>query len=377
MSANRVVHIQTKAVQAPLSPAQKKFNSLIKKIAAQKKTLADWQETIPRCQRDAQEKLEPLRQQLHEQQAKMVELLDQQFTSHKFTPNQAEKIAHIITETCEELISLNQRDDLKALFNKYSVEDFDAVDQASDAMAMDFMKAMFEQELGITMDDEAFDINDPQGTVERLHEKLRQQQAERDAQQTARQTRKKSAKQLAKEAQQAEEATNVSKSIQAIYRQLTSALHPDREPDPVERERKTELMQQVTVAYANKDLLKLLELQLAVEQIDQTKLNNIAADRLKHYNTILTNQLAELQAELELQEMRVRQMLGIAPYEPLYPKRLEIMLKDDIRNVEKTIEMAKIRLRQFQDVKNLKQWLKTYRIPDPNFDAVLQGFTPF
>ncbi|MGB3917044.1 molecular chaperone DnaJ [Thiothrix litoralis] len=374
---HKVVHIKTVAAQAPLSPAQKKFNTLIKKIDAQKQVLREWQETFAQCRQDAVEKLEPLRKTLHEHQADMVLLLDQQFTSHKFTPNQKDKLTHLITETCDELITLNQRDDLKAIFNKYSDDDFDTLDQESDEMALEMMKAMFEQEFGTTLDDVEFDIKDPQGTAERLAEKLKQQQEQAEQAAPKRPQPKKSAKQLAKEAKAAEEAANVSKSIQAVYRQLTSALHPDREQDPVERERKTELMQQVTVAYGSKDLLKLLELQLAVEQIDQSKLNNINAERLKHYNKILSDQLRELQEEVFLKESEIREMINASPFEPLSPKRMIGLLKQDMRTVQDMIARIQRDMRAFRDVKQLKAWLKGYRIPEPDFDPFFGDFPPF
>ena len=155
-------------------------------------------------------------------------------------------------------------------------------------------------------------------------------------------------------------------------------MHPDREQDPAERDRKTELMQKVTVAYGKKDLLQLLELQLSVEQIDQNNLNNIAADRLKHYNKILENQLQELQEEVMLVEMGLKDMMGIAPYERLSPKRLVMMLNQDIRTVREEIARIQHDLRVFKDVKQFKLWLKNYQIPaqeyDPFFD---EDFTPF
>ncbi|MCP5293050.1 MAG: molecular chaperone DnaJ, partial [Burkholderiales bacterium] len=195
----------------------------------------------------------------------------------------------------------------------------------------------------------------------------------------ARPQRKKSAKQLAKEAREAEEAANVSKSIQAVYRQLTAALHPDREQDPVERERKTELMQQVTVAYSNKDLLKLLELQLAVEQIDQSKLSSLSAERLKHYNKILSDQLAELQDEVMLKEEQIRMMLQLSPFEPLSPNRLVTLLKHDIQTLRAALKGIQNDLQVFQDVKNLKAWLKNFRLPQPEsgFDPFFDEFPPF
>jgi hypothetical protein len=377
MPAHKVVHIKTATAQAPLSPAQKNFNTLIKKIDAQKKILREWQETFEQCSQDAVEKLEPLRKTLHERQAELVLLLDQQFTSHKFTASQQDKLTHLITETCEELITLNQRDDLKAIFNKYSADDFDSLDQANDDMALEMMKAMFEQEFGVSLDDAEFDIKDPQGTAERVAEKLKQQQEHAEQETAKRPQPKKSAKQLAKEAKEAEEAANVSKSIQAVYRQLVGALHPDREPDPAERERKTELMQQVTVAYGNKDLLKLLELQLAIEQIDQSQLNNINAERLKHYNKILSDQLRELEEEVFLRESEVRRMLNSSPFEPLSPKRMVGLLKQDMRTAQDMIARVQRDLRAFRDVKQLKAWLKGYRIPEPDFDPFFDEFPPF
>ena len=377
MSDHKVVHIKTVTAQAPLSAAQKKFNTLIKKIDAQKKMLGEWQEAFVQCSQDAVQKLEPLRKTLHEHQADLVLLFDQQFTSYKFTASQQDKLTHLITNTCKELITLNQRDDLKSLFNKYSADDFDSLDQASDDMTLEMMKAMFEQQFGVSLDDAEFDIKDPQGTAKRLAEKLKHQQEQAEQETDKRPQPKKSDQQRAKEAKEAEEAANVSKSIQAVYRQLVGALHPDREPDPAERERKTELMQHVTVAYGNKDLLKLLELQLAIEQIDQSQLNNINADRLKHYNTILSDQLRELEEEVFLRESEVRLMLNASPFAPLSPKRMVGLLKQDMRTVQGMIARVQRDLRAFRDVKRLKVWLKGYRIPEPGFDPLFDEFPPF
>ncbi len=368
MPPTQIISIKAKEARATLTTAQKKFNGLIKKIDTQKKLLAEWQESLARCQQDAVTKLEPLRKTLGEYQAEMVLLLDQMFTRHKFTRSQQEKLAHLIRETCGELIRTHQRDDLKPLYNRYSAGDFDTQAREEETMAADFMKKMMQEEFGITLDDDdlAFDPRDEQSSAERLFEKVRQQQEEAEA---ARPKRKKTAKQLDKEAREQEEEAHVSKSIQAVYRQLVAALHPDREPDAAERERKTELMQKVTVAYGNKDLLQLLELQLAVEQIDQGKLNTIAEDRLKHYNKVLQNQLGELCEEVALMEMRIGTMLQVSPFEVLTPKRIARMLEADIRTVRKMIDRIQDDLRRLKDLQQLKQWLKDYRIPETEFDS--------
>lgn len=90
--------------------------------------------------------------------------------------------------------------------------------------------------------------------------------------------RKKSAKTLAKEAAKAQEEEQISLSIRGVPQ--TGQCAARYEPDPAERERKTALMQRANEAYANKNLLQLLELQLELEHIDAAHLANLAPERL-------------------------------------------------------------------------------------------------
>jgi hypothetical protein len=66
-------------------------------------------------------------------------------------------------------------------------------------------------------------------------------------------------------------------------------------------------------AYAANDLLTLLELQLQIEQIDAGHIAAANAQRLKHYNQVLKEQLDELRAEIEHVEMGFRLENGLAP----------------------------------------------------------------
>lgn len=359
----KVVRIEESQQQACLSPAQRKFNDLIQKINAQKKLLATWQETIPQCQQEITQKLTPLRDILYEHQAEMVAILDALYTTQKFTYTQQNKIEHLITHMCEVLINEWGRTDLKPLYSQYSGQNYDDATLENNEMVSELLKSMFKQKFGIELGDEEFDFSDPEGTSARLAEKMQERQA-----QESRPKRKKSAKQLAEEAREQEEEANISKSIQAVYRQLVAALHPDREPDPIERERKTGLMQRVTVAYGKKDLLQLLELQLSVAQIDQSKINNVSDDLLRHYNKILQSQLEELQQEVMLTEQHIREMIGLAPYERLSPKRLFTLLNEDTRRLQNQINSIQHDLMLFNDVKQFKSWLKGYRIPESEFD---------
>jgi hypothetical protein len=110
--------------------------------------------------------------------------------------------------------------------------------------------------------------------------------------------RKKSARELAKEAREKAAAESTTKSMRDVYRQLAKALHPDRIAQDEDYQSKNSLMQEVNAAYARHDLLTLLEIQLKIEQISQDNINNIALDKLKHFNAVLKKQFDELDGEL-------------------------------------------------------------------------------
>jgi hypothetical protein len=83
------------------------------------------------------------------------------------------------------------------------------------------------------------------------------------------------------------------------------ALHPDREPDPAEKARKTELLQRVTAAYERNELLTLLRLQLELERLDPAHLENLADTQLAPYNRLLREQVQELEQTLFSEQMEV------------------------------------------------------------------------
>jgi hypothetical protein len=57
-------------------------------------------------------------------------------------------------------------------------------------------------------------------------------------------------------------------SLRALFKRLALTLHPDRASQEADRERRTEAMKQVTQAYNDGDLARLLELEKAWEQSD-------------------------------------------------------------------------------------------------------------
>ena len=356
------VHIVSQNQQSTLSKSQKLFNNLIKKIDAERKRLVAWQTMIPLYHQKHASEFAPLTQTFNELRAELVRLFDKASAEKLFNKNDKAKLKDMISTIAAELIVENDDEDLKRIYNKHSGGDIDAeIKEEKSAM-----KAMMQDILGVDLGDDV-DFGSPESMMAHVGEKMRQkledeEQVRRDYQKRN-VKRKRSAKTLAREAKQEAEAQNISQSIREVYRKLASALHPDKEQDALERDRKTALMQRVNIAYNNKDLLKLLELQLEVEQINQAEINNMTEERLKYYNKILTEQSKELRMEVSAVSDFFRIRFNIAPDVSLSPETAIRSLEDDIKNIKKDISGLKDDLYLFQDLKNLKKHLKLYKIP--------------
>jgi len=370
-SSSQSLQINTSKQANRLTPAQKKFNTLIGRINRQRKRLAEWQEIMPIYQEEILRTFQPLRDSYAGFQAQMVELLDSHYVNNRFSRLQKEKVSHIIKDICVELINDHGRDDLKPIANRHSDIDFDDQQEQMKAMSGDVLRAMLEAEFGIDHGDIELDMDDPYGTAEKLGSILEEQQRQAEEQ---RPRRKKTARQLAREQREKEEESKISQSIRAVYRQLVGALHPDRETDPEEHQRKTDLMQKVTVAYKNRNLLQLLELQLTVEQIDQNAIDSINEDRLNHFNKILQRQSLELKQEIEEVELHMKAAGGLDPFESLTPKKLVSALRKDKKQLELAIFGIQRDLRLFKDIRKVKHWLKTYELPVELPDELFFGF---
>jgi hypothetical protein len=129
--------------------------------------------------------------------------------------------------------------------------------------------------------------------------------------------RRKGRRQLEKEKrmQHAEEVRK--KSIATIYRELAKVLHPDLEQDPERRQRKIVLMQELTVAYRNNDLHTLLRLELEWVQREAGNLDRLTEEKLAVYNQALTEQVAELERQLNVLPQHPRYHVLAVPGDPL------------------------------------------------------------
>lgn len=175
-------------------------------------------------------------------------------------------------------------------------------------------------------------------------------------------TSKKSTKELKREAKEQHDVKEMSKSIKDIYRQLAKDLHPDRIANDSELEYKTSLMKRVNIAYEKQDLLTLLEIQIEIQQINQNSINNLALNKIKHFNKILENQLDEL--EQEIYTFSGHFIINGAPMnKTANPKSILFALTHDISQVKTMLKDLSYDLSLWkQDIRYLKQYIKNMRI---------------
>ncbi|MDI3273997.1 molecular chaperone DnaJ [Pseudomonas sp. MDT1-16] len=345
-----------------LSAGQRKFNGLVKKIEKQRQTLLAWETATPIYIERWREEFIPQFHTFSQRSLELVQVLDELSERIKLSKTDRHTL---IQEICAQTLSLidsgNYTDEdkatLKALYNKHSGRDFDADASEGDELLKQGLQEIFGVDLG---DD--IDTLSAEEIAQKMHERLWTEQTAQQQQSTG----KKTASHLRQEA----DAAQASQSVREIYRKLASALHPDRETDPDERERKTVLMQRVNHAYGERNLLDLLQLQLEIEHISADTLDALPADRLKHYNQVLSEQLGKLQDEVFERELAFKQQFQLDPFDEVTPKNLAGKYQYQLnRLINDTEELNGLR-EELKDPKILKAWLKAQREYQKEMDAM-------
>lgn len=341
------------------SKLQQKFRRALQKVDRLKQQVRGWKEA--RADIDTEiSRYAAVMEQLRGLGRAMVGLLDRAYPDAVFSKADRKKLGQLICEIAGDLIDQGSHDDLKPLYNRYSRSDFDAEAAAADAESAAALRSMMET-FGMEFGDADVGSLDKLKafTEEQMRTAEEEAASEAAAEEERRARRRKSAKQQAAAARREAEQRSTGKALQDVYRALAKALHPDREQDPVERARKTEVMREVNVAYEAKDLLRLLELQLELERVEPGQADAIAEERLRHYIRILDEQARQLAVELEELELPFRLELGLAPSERIAPPAVIARVRGDAAEVRQQVATMERDLRMLGDTSRLKAWLKT------------------
>lgn len=342
-----------------ISKKQQRFNKLVKEAARLKEAVRAWSQALPEIHRGISEH-ERLLTGYRAVIADLIRLFDQVYAHRSLTKRERGYLRRILCDTARDLLEEDDSEELKEIYNRHSQRDFDAEVAGEDAAKARMMRAMLEQQFGFDFGGaEIRSVGElEEATLSQIDELSREAERHEQAAAERQVRRKKTARQAAAEVRRETARAQVGKALQEVYRKLAIALHPDREPDPEERARKTLLMQQINVAYEAKDLLQLLELQLRFEQIDEGQISGLADERLDRYNQLLAEQVGQLKEELAGIEMPWRMQLGLPPTGKLPPARVRARLQEDLREVAARTERAKRDREQLSDPRRLKAWLQ-------------------
>ena len=349
-AGNSATVLKLAAQDAQLSPAQQRFNQLLARIDKLKDQFAEMQVICDAHRPVYHQVLTPLRERHRQYMRDMVFFLDGRLQRKGLNARQKQIAADILCNLSMQLIAQGD-EEMKSLHDKHSSESLAQKEQA----AMMDMRDMIEDIFGepLTDDDSLDTVQDVlRAGMARLREA---EAAEQEARQQAQaRKRKPSATQLkARADQEAAETT-----LRKVFRQLASAVHPDRENDPVERDRKTVLMSEANAAYDRRDLVALLQIQLRIELTDTASIARMAEEKIVSLTVLLKQQAQELESELHKQRHDARREFSLKSYETVSVAHLRRSLRAEESSFERDLTAMQQDLQQLTDDKYLKRWLK-------------------
>ena len=341
--------------QVQLSPAQKRFNELLARIERLTHNLQRLQAWSDRHRHAHVQALHTAAQQMRALRKSLLLFLHDQLHSADLTAQQ-QRMARNKLRSLLDVLSPLADPQVQALADLYGDDGLDQEEAAELAEAAERVRAKIEAALGQPIDNPS-QYKTPEAMVAAgMRQWQRQQQADDERKAHKRAARKAKNKPVADQAEapQADDKT----TLRTIYRQLASALHPDREPDAQAREHKTALMSEVNAAYEKADLTTLMRLQMQVTQVDAKASSRLADDKLTAMCALLKEQVAALEDDLEQLQFRLSRELCIAVRadadEALMTQALQRMQADQRHEVD-TLEAD---LRRIAHEAELKRWLK-------------------
>jgi hypothetical protein len=347
--------VATVAIQpaAALTPAQKRFNTVLSRVS-QLSASIDTLEALSTQHRSSHlSAMAALQQQEDTARKNLLLYLDRCVQEAELTATQRRSATHIILGLCEALAHKNDGQVQDVFKQHHSEEDAQALAEEAREGA-EHAKAVFEDLFGQPLHG-ADDLHTAEAVFEAGLRQYREQQQRLEDKRQAKKAKKKPAARQLKDAQQKMDANT---ALRTVYRQLASALHPDREPDEAERLRKTALMSEVNAAYDRKNLSELLKLQLQLAQIDSMALSRMADDKLNAMCLLLKEQVDALEEDEAQAQFEIRHYLGVNALDHISAESLARALAIQLRDKAHEVDTLERDLRRIQNEAELKRWLK-------------------
>jgi hypothetical protein len=350
---------------AQLSPGQKRFNQLLAQAEMLARKIEATRHATDTHRALFSSRIHPLEKEHAALRREMALWLDGRLRKKGLTDKQ-KRIAREIVCGLAASLAIQGDEAMQALYDAHSPHSLADEEKAATQGLQQAMEDVFGESLGDgdatfqSMDDLMRAAMEKMQAADAAHQQAKSQ---RNAK------KKKSPAQLKKEDLAAAQAQDADGALRTLYRQLASALHPDRETDPHEQLRKTALMKEANAAYERRDLLALLQLQLRADLADGDKVATMAKEKLAAMTALLKERVAVLNRELYVLERQAIQEFDLPPYSPFSEASLRRGLVRQQQDLQGDIAMMQQDLVRVQDDTHLKRWLKDqHELAHDDFD---------
>ena len=338
-----------------LSAGQKRFNRLLQSIDKLKAQIAELQtlaDTFPSLYAST---LTPLRNQQRSYLRQMALSLDESLECKRLTAGQKSTLTEVLCDFCAGLAAAGD-EAMASLHDKHSPQSLREMAQQEAAAMSAVMKNMLGDRLDADLEDETLDPMVRMEALLRAAQELaahEEEEAQRHHHATA--SAKPPSAARRKAVQQEADAKTV---LRQVYRQLASALHPDREMEPAERLRKTALMSEANAAYGLQDLLALLHIQQRIALLEPGAIREMPETKIAAMTTLLKQQAIRLEHEMLDRREQLQQEFNLDFHQLPTAASLKKNLALQAQDLAYALAQMEDDLQMVQDDAGLKRWLK-------------------
>jgi hypothetical protein len=318
---------------------QAEVEALVREAAAWREAVARWQATVE----GLWQAVEPARRALHDAWRGWVGALDEALLQPGWTKGERAQLQALLHEAATALLAVAP-----------DAQASEALDRHAPGTARAARAAATPQPAPAPRDDTGAQTETETG-IEEDWARAAAQAAEARAQRAAQRRAD------AAEKQRAQAAQAVTGSVREVYRRLASALHPDREPEPDLRARKTALMQQANQAYAAGDLQGLLALQREAGQLDAARHLPTDARQLASVVAELQAQVAQLRTQAHRLEAAFRAATGEPDGVGMQPHKAQRLVGAQVRRLREEVVLLQRQALLLRDPQRARDWLRRLR----------------
>ena len=352
-SVYAALSVQARA-DVPLTAAQQRYNALLARIEAlsgQIERLQAWSDQHRHAHMQA---LYKAAQEARTARQNLLIYLHEQLQTDVLTAQQ-QRMARTQVRLFLDQLMPSADPQVQALAELYQLDDEElAEERAQEAQRL---REQIEAALGQPIESPDQYQTPEEMMAAGMRQWQRQQQAD-EARKAAKRAARKALKKPAAHQQAELQQADARSAVRTVFRQLASALHPDREPDEQLRERKTALMSEVNAAYEKNELSTLLRLQMQAALSGESGASRLADDKLAAMSLLLKEQVSALEDDLAQLESRLSLELCVpvsAQQELAHMTQALQRLQADQRHLADSLSADGKRI---QNEAELKRWLK-------------------